>query len=68
MGAGGGGGVAVGGGAIGQAEAWAQLEADRLRVRLGVGDWRTLRGADRQSTPMINLSVGYAFGTLARGQ
>lgn len=68
VGAGGGGGVAVGGGAIGQAEAWAQLEADRLRLRLGVGDWRTLRGADQQSSPMINLSLGYAFGTLARGQ
>ena len=68
-GAGGGGGVAVGGGAIGQAEAWGEWvgsgELDRLRLRAGIGEWRTLRGSS-QSSPMLSLSVGYAFGALAR--
>ena len=65
VGAGGGGGVAVGGGAIGQAEGWLQWEGERLRLRAGIGQWRALRGTG-QSSSMYNLSVGYAFGTLAR--
>ncbi len=67
-GAAGGGGVAVGGGAVMQAEAWAAWEfgeADRLRLRTGLGYWRSLRDAT-QATPMLNVSLGYAFGTLAR--
>ena len=66
VGAAGGGGVQVGGGAVSQGELWAQWEGtgkDRLRVRLGVGQWRTLRG-ERQSTPMVNLNIGWAFGAL----
>ncbi|WP_077038300.1 hypothetical protein, partial [Pelomonas sp. KK5] len=66
VGAGGGGGVVVNGGAIGQVEAWAQYEAtERLRLRAGIGEWHTLRSSG-QSSPMLNLSLGYAFGTLDR--
>jgi hypothetical protein len=66
VGAGGGGGVKVGGGAVTQAELWAQWRlSERLRLRAGVGEFRTLRGSD-QSTPLAHLSVSYAFGTLAR--
>lgn len=68
VGAGGGGGVAVSGGAIMQGEAWAEWsfgEARRLRLRTGVGQWRSLRG-QTQSSPMVNVSLGYAFGTLQR--
>ena len=65
VGAAGGGGVAVGGGAVAQAEAWAQWEFEHLRLRAGVGQWRTIRGSG-QSSPLFNLSLGYAFGTLAR--
>ena len=67
-GAAGGGGVAVRSGAVLQGEAWTQLnlgEEERLRLRLGLGEWRTLRGA-QQSSPVLNVSVGYAFGSLVR--
>lgn len=64
-GAAGGGSVAVGGGAVVQGEAWAQMEWERLRLRAGVGQWRTVRGSG-QSSPVVNLAIGYAFGTLAR--
>ncbi len=67
VGAAGGGGVVVGGGAVGQAEAWLQLEGsgayERLRVRLGAGQWGTLRGSSQRS-PFVGLSVGYAYGVL----
>ena len=67
VGAAGGGGVAVGGGAVGQLEAWVQLEGtgdlERLRVRLGAGQWGTLRGSGQRS-PFVGLSVGYAYGVL----
>jgi hypothetical protein len=67
VGAAGGGGVAVGGGAVGQAEAWLQWEGsgahERLRVRLGAGQWGTLRGSGQRS-PFVGLSVGYAYGVL----
>ena len=65
LGAAGGGGVAVGGGAVLQAEAWAAWafgDSDRLRLRAGLGQWRSLRGAS-QSSPLLNLSLGYGFGT-----
>lgn len=66
VGAAGGGGVRVGGGAVTQAELWAQLPVgERLRLRAGVGQFRTLRGSD-QSTPLAHLSVRYAFGALQR--
>ncbi|MDC8784637.1 hypothetical protein [Roseateles koreensis] len=64
-GAAGGGGVMVGGGAVGQGELWAQWEGERLRLRGGLGQWRSLRHAE-QSAPMVSLSVGYAYGALAR--
>ncbi|WP_431101495.1 hypothetical protein [Roseateles noduli] len=66
VGAAGGGGVAVGGGAVSQGEMWAQWEGtgrDRLRVKVGVGQWKAL-GGEKQSTPMVSLNVGWAFGTL----
>ena len=66
VGAAGGGGVQVGGGAVTQAELWAQWSlSERLRLRGGVGEFRTLRG-NSQSTPLTHLSVSYAFGTLQR--
>jgi len=66
VGAAGGGGVKVGGGAVGQAEAWAQWPVgERLRLRAGLGQFRTLRGSD-QSSPLLHLQLGYAFGTLQR--
>ena len=66
VGAAGGGGVAVGGGAVMQVEGYAQWAlAEHLRLRAGLGQWRTLRGSG-QSSPIFNLSLGYAFGTLAR--
>lgn len=66
VGAAGGGGVKVGGGAVTQAEVWAQWQlAERLRLRAGVGQFRTIRGSD-QSTPLTHLQLSYAFGTLQR--
>lgn len=66
VGAAGGGGVAVGGGAVTQAEAWAQWQlAERLRLRAGIGEFRTIRH-NQQSTPLAHLSLSYAFGTLQR--
>jgi hypothetical protein len=66
VGAAGGGGVKVGGGAVTQAEVWAQWQlAERLRLRAGVGQFRTARGSD-QSTPLTHLQLSYAFGTLQR--
>ena len=66
VGAAGGGGVKVGGGAVTQAEAWAQWAvSERLRLRAGVGEFRTIRGHD-QSTPLAHLQLSYAFGTLQR--
>ena len=69
VGAAGGGGVAVGGGGVMQAEAWAQWQGqgdlERLRLRAGIGHWRSLRDST-QSSPLLNLSVGYAFGALER--
>jgi len=66
VGAAGGGGVQVGGGAVTQAELWAQWPvSERLRLRAGVGSFRTMRGHD-QSTPMTQLTLSYAFGTLQR--
>ena len=66
VGAAGGGGVKVGGGAVTQAEAWAQWAvSERLRLRAGLGQFRTLRGHD-QSTPLAHLQLSYAFGTLQR--
>ncbi len=64
-GAAGGGGVDVGGGALLQAEAYALWEGERLRLRAGLGHWRGMRSG-AQSAPLLNLSVGYAFGSLAR--
>lgn len=69
VGAGGGGGIAIQGGAVAQAEAWAQWDfgsQDRVRLRAGVGQWRTLRGGQTQSSPLINVSLGYAFGAVTR--
>jgi hypothetical protein len=66
VGAAGGGGVAVGGGAVTQAEVWAQWQlAERLRLRAGVGEFRTIRH-NQQSTPLAHLSLSYAFGALQR--
>lgn len=66
VGAAGGGGVAVGGGAVTQAEVWAQWAlAERLRLRAGIGSFRTLRSS-QQSTPLTHLSLSYAFGALQR--
>ena len=66
VGAAGGGGVAVGGGAVMQVEGYAQWAlAEHLRLRAGVGQWRSLRGSG-QSSPIFNVGLGYAFGTLAR--
>ena len=66
VGAAGGGGVKVGGGAVTQAELWAQWQlAERLRLRAGVGQFRTIRGSD-QSTPLTHLQLSYAFGALQR--
>ena len=61
----GGGGVDVGSGALLQAEAYAQWEREHLRVRAGLGQWRTMRNG-AQTAQIFNLSVGYAFGSLAR--
>lgn len=67
IGAAGGGGVAMGGGGTAQGELWTQWEGnspeDRWRVKAGVGRWQSL-GGDHQATPMLNLSLGWAFGTL----
>ncbi len=66
VGAAGGGGVRVGGGAVTQAELWALWPvSERLWLRGGVGEFRTLRGSS-QSTPLTHLSLSYAFGTLQR--
>ena len=66
VGAAGGGGVQVGGGAVTQAELWAMWPvSERLRLRAGLGEFRTLRGSS-QSTPLTHLSLSYAFGTLQR--
>ncbi len=66
VGAAGGGGVKVGGGAVTQAEVWAQWElAERLRLRAGVGQFRTVKGSD-QSSQLTHLQLSYAFGTLQR--
>lgn len=68
VGAAGGGGVAVAGGAVAQAEAWAQWSLgseQRWRLRTGVGQWRSLRG-ETQSSSLVNVSLGYAFGALTR--
>lgn len=66
VGAAGGGGVLVGGGAVTQAELWAQWPvSERLRLRAGLGEFRTLRGSS-QSSPLTHLSLSYAFGTLQR--
>ena len=65
VGAAGGGGVDVNGGAVAQAEAWAQWETERLRLRIGAGQWRTLRSGGA-SSPLFEISLGYAFGVLAR--
>ena len=66
VGAAGGGGVKVGGGAVTQAELWAQWAlGERLRLRAGVGQFRTLRGND-QSTPLTHVQLSYAFGALQR--
>jgi hypothetical protein len=66
VGAAGGGGVAVGGGAVTQAELWAAWAlTERLRLRAGLGEWRTIRGHD-QSSSLTHLNLSYAFGTLAR--
>jgi hypothetical protein len=66
VGAAGGGGVKVGGGAVTQAELWAQWPVgDRLRLRAGIGEFRTVRGSDQSST-LTQLGLSYAFGTLTR--
>ncbi|WP_156391982.1 MULTISPECIES: hypothetical protein [unclassified Roseateles] len=66
VGAAGGGGVKVGGGAVTQGELWAQWSvSERLRLRAGVGEFRTIRGND-QSTPLTHLQLSYAYGTLQR--
>ncbi|MDR7269502.1 hypothetical protein J2X20_002131 [Pelomonas saccharophila] len=66
VGAAGGGGVQVGGGAVTQAELWAQWRVgERLRLRTGLGEFRTMRGHN-QSTPVIHVGLNYAFGTLQR--
>ncbi|MGM9483116.1 hypothetical protein ACS5PN_18120 [Roseateles sp. NT4] len=66
VGAAGGGGVQVGGGAVTQAELWALWPvAERLRLRTGIGEFRTMRGSS-QSTPVVHLGLNYAFGTLQR--
>lgn len=55
----------VGGGAVTQAELWAQWPvSERLRLRGGLGAF-TLRGGS-QSTPLAHLSLSYAYGTLQR--
>lgn len=67
-GASGGGGVAVSGGAVAQAEAWAQWtlgHEQRWRLRAGLGQWRSLRG-QTQSSSLASVSLGYAFGALNR--
>ena len=49
-----------------QVEGYAQWAlAEHLRLRAGVGQWRSLRGSG-QSSPIFNVGLGYAFGTLAR--
>lgn len=67
VGAAGGGGVQVGGGAVAQGEVWTQWEGgskdDRLRVKVGVGQWKAL-GGEKHSTPVVSLHLGWAFGTL----
>jgi len=66
VGAAGGGGVQVGGGAVTQAELWAQWHIDeRLRLRTGLGEFRAIRNHD-QSTPVFHVGLNYAFGTLQR--
>ncbi|WP_457321382.1 hypothetical protein [Roseateles sp. P5_E11] len=66
VGAAGGGGVRVGGGAVTQAELWAQWRiGERLRLRTGLGEFRTMRGSS-QSTPVVHVGLNYAFGTLQR--
>ena len=66
VGAAGGGGVQVGGGAVTQAELWAQWPlGERLRLRAGVGEFRTVRGHDQSST-LTHLALSYAFGSLTR--
>lgn len=66
VGAAGGGGVKVGGGAVTQAEVWAQWElAERLRLRAGVGEFRTVRRKD-QSSSLTHVQLSYAFGALQR--
>ena len=68
VGAAGGGGVDVSGGAVAQGQMWAQWQGERLRLRAGVGRWRTLRSeaSDGQASPLVELSLGYAYGVLAR--
>lgn len=67
VGAAGGGGVQVGGGAVGQWEAWLQFEGsgarERLRLRLGAGQLGTLRGGGQRAS-FVGLSLGYAYGVL----
>lgn len=66
LGAAGGGGVAVGGGAVAQLEVWAQWAVtDGLRLRAGLGQFRTLR-SDDQAAALSQVQLSYAFGTLQR--
>jgi len=68
VGAAGGGGVDVSGGGVAQGQLWAQWQGERLRLRAGVGGWRTLRSESNggQTSPLVELSLGYAYGVLAR--
>jgi hypothetical protein len=58
-------GAGLGGGALMQSEVWAQWgeSNDHLRLRLGLGQWRGLRGGG-PSSPIVSVSLGYAFGVL----
>ena len=68
LGAAGGGSVAISGGATAQSELWAQWrfgDQQRTRLRVGLGQWRSLRG-QTQSANTLDVSLGYAFGSVNR--
>lgn len=67
LGAAGGGGISAGGGAVAQGHGFLERAlVDGTSVRVGTGYVRSLRGA--LAAPLVDLSLGYAFGVTRGGR